>query len=109
MRPTLTPGVSLARVGQILRNAILFGPDAWDGGALHDVADRHQRKQLLPSDDEVLQLFSLLRDRKVPYLLVGGIAMLRYVAGRNTEDIDLLMSAPSLKEVPDIVVEEKNE
>jgi hypothetical protein len=35
--------------------------------------------------------------------------MLRYVEGRNTEDIDLLMSLPSLKQLPEITIEEQNE
>ena len=46
-------------------------------------------------DRDVVELFTLLWERQTPYLLVGGIAMLRYVEGRNTADIDLLMSLPS--------------
>jgi len=57
----------------------------------------------------VIELFTVLGERQVPYLLVGGIAMLRYVEGRNTEDIDLLMSLTSLRHMPEIVIEEENE
>ncbi len=105
---TLAPGASLRRVAEIVRNAILFGPDAWEGGAEKNV-NGNQRRTLLPTDGDVVQLFTLLNDRGVPYLLVGGIAMLRYIEGRNTEDIDLLMSLPSLRLLPEISIEEQNE
>ena len=35
---------------------------------------------------------ALLRERQNEYVLVGGIGLLQYVAGRNTEDIDLIMA-----------------
>lgn len=57
---------------------------------------------------EILELFSLLRDRQISYLLVGGVALLKYVEGRNTQDIDLVLSAESLKSLPEIVVGEQN-
>jgi hypothetical protein len=43
---------------------------------------------------EVEAFFCLLDERAVPYLLVGGVAMLAHVRGRNTEDIDLVLSLP---------------
>ena len=43
---------------------------------------------------QVEQLFNLLDLRKVDYVLVGGIALLTYVEGRNTQDIDLIMALP---------------
>jgi hypothetical protein len=108
MSPTLTSGVSLRRVAEIVRNAALFGPDAWAGASvLRETSNSGQH--LLPTDSDVIQLFTLLAERRIPYLLVGGIAMLRYVQGRNTEDIDLLMSAPSLEQVPEILLEDRNE
>ncbi|RMF70187.1 MAG: hypothetical protein D6742_00810 [Cyanobacteria bacterium J069] len=42
------------------------------------------------------RLFEELDSSGAPYLLVGGIAMLTYVEGRNTEDIDLIMRRPDL-------------
>jgi hypothetical protein len=108
MSPTLTPGVSLRRVAQIIRNAVLFGPDAWENGSVQPDKAKNA-KHVLPGDDDVLQLFTMLRDRRIPYLLVGGIAMLRYVQGRNTEDIDLVMSGPSLDALPEVAVEDRNE
>lgn len=110
MNVTLAPGASLRRIAEIVRNAVRFGPDAWEGGSLPDKDLNSTRRQhVLPTDRDVVELFILLGERRVPYLLVGGIAMLRYVEGRNTEDIDLLMSLPSLKRLPEIAIEEQNE
>ena len=57
---------------------------------------------------QIYDLFALLRDRNVDYLLVGGIALLRYIDGRNTEDIDLLLSVESLATLPEIVLADQN-
>ena len=40
--------------------------------------------------ETVSRFFSLLSERQIDYVLVGGIALLQYVEGRNTEDIDLI-------------------
>ena len=110
MNATLAPGASLRRVAEIVRNAVLFGPDAWQGGSLPEKkANPPQSPNILPTDRDVLELFTLLGERRIPYLLVGGIAMLRYVEGRNTEDIDFLMSLASLRQLPEISIEEQNE
>jgi hypothetical protein len=52
--------------------------------------------------DAVDRIFSLLEERRTEYLLVGGIALLQYVDGRNTEDIDLIMALSSLEQLPEI-------
>ncbi len=52
--------------------------------------------------DSVESLFALLDERGVEYVLVGGIALLQYVEGRNTEDLDLLMALTELERVPEI-------
>lgn len=110
MNVTIAPGASLRRIAEIVRHAVLLGPDAWEGGSLPERnLNPNRPANLLPTDHDVVELFTLLRERQTPYLLVGGIAMLRYVEGRNTEDIDLLMSLPSLKQLPEITVEEQNE
>jgi hypothetical protein len=54
------------------------------------------------SMEAVRRLFALLDERGVDYLLVGGIALLGYVEGRNTEDIDLIVAAPALERLPEI-------
>lgn len=53
---------------------------------------------------QVEQLFHLLDSRKVDYVLVGGIALLTYVEGRNTQDIDLIMALTSLTKLPEIKI-----
>ena len=57
---------------------------------------------------QVEQLFNLLDSRKVDYVLVGGIALLTYVEGRNTQDIDLIMALPSLTKLPEIKIESQD-
>lgn len=55
----------------------------------------------------VRRLFALLEERGVDYLLVGGIALLEYVEGRNTEDVDLIVAPTSLDELPEIRLESR--
>lgn len=57
----------------------------------------------------VAHLFKLLDERKIDYVLVGGIAMLQYIEGRNTEDIDLIMALSSVKRLPEIKIGEQDE
>ncbi|MCX6902640.1 MAG: hypothetical protein NTW03_04020 [Verrucomicrobia bacterium] len=110
MNTTLAPGTSLRRIAEIVRNAVLFAPRAWDGAALPErPAKAGQPQNLVPTHGDVVELFTVLAQRHIPYLLVGGIAMLRYVEGRNTEDIDRLMSLPSLQHLPEVTMEEQNE
>lgn len=47
---------------------------------------------------------SLLQERRVNYVLVGGIALLQYIEGRNTEDIDLIMALAALEKLPEIEI-----
>lgn len=106
---TLPSGVSLRRVAEIVRHAMRLAPGAWTDAGGEVLHDAPAARPLLPADDVVLRLFTLLRDRGVEYLLVGGIALLRYTEGRNTEDVDLLMSLPALRQLPEIQVEDQNE
>ncbi len=77
-------------IGKVVRNARVF--NFRNGGTLSE-------GDLL---EEVERLFALLETRRIDYLLVGGIALLQYVEGRNTEDIDLIMALSSLDRVPEI-------
>jgi hypothetical protein len=85
-------------IGEVVRNAIVFKPA------------NHQEPSV--STDFLIQtvarFFSLLRERHIEYVLVGGIALLQYVEGRNTEDIDLIMAASSLEQVPEVIVETRD-
>ena len=108
---TLTPGTALGRVARILHAARALGAFAWGdvggsgGGALPGGVGAGGEAELTR---DLLELFSLLRERGVARLLVGGIALLKYVDGRNTDDVDLLMSAPGLARVPELVVADRN-
>ncbi|MEA2605120.1 MAG: hypothetical protein QOF89_6112 [Acidobacteriota bacterium] len=79
-------------IGKVVRNARVFNFRHAGGGPLNDSA-------LL---EVVERLFALLEERRIDYLLVGGIALLQYVEGRNTEDIDLIMALSSLDLLPEL-------
>jgi hypothetical protein len=59
--------------------------------------------------DLVLEFLDLLRERQIPFVVVGGIALLNYVSGRNTDGIDLILSAPRLRDLPEVVIREQNQ
>ncbi len=86
---------NLKEVGQIVQNAVVFNPRNWEMSAM-------ESDSLLRA---VKNLFGLLESRGVNYVLVGGVALLNYVEGRNTQDIDLIMTLSDLPGIPEIVVE----
>jgi hypothetical protein len=57
----------------------------------------------------VNNLFNLLDQKKMNYVLVGGIAMLQYIQGRNTEDINLILNVTALKKLSEIDITSKSE
>lgn len=81
-------------IGRVVRNAIVF--------------DLKRGRENKVNSDSLLQsverLFTLLNEREIKYLLVGGIALLQYIEGRNTEDIDLIMALSSLEDLPEIEI-----
>src|ERR687891_1873236 len=81
-------------IGEVIRNAVVFNP-------------ANPQELLMNPDiliETVSRFFSLLRERQIDYLLVGGIALLQYVEGRNTEDIDLIMAVSDLKNLPEVEI-----
>jgi hypothetical protein len=50
-----------------------------------------------------------LQHEKIPHVLVGGMALLQHVEGRNTRDIDLIMALEDLPRLPGFVLRERNE
>ena len=89
---------SISQIGSILRNAVTFN-------------FKNPTEVIMNADSlltQVEQLFNLLDSRKVDYVLVGGIALLTYVEGRNTQDIDLIMTLPSLTKLPEIKLESQD-
>ncbi len=86
---------NLTEVGQIVTNAVALNPKNWEKLAM-------ETDSLLQAVDN---LFALLETRHVRYVLVGGVAVLNYVEGRNTQDIDLIMALPDLGKIPEIAIE----
>lgn len=85
-------------VDEIIKNGIVFDLKNWNTA-------------MPPADDlarNVESLFQLLDERQIDYLLVGGIALLSYIDGRNTQDIDFIMSQHSLEKLPELEVIEEN-
>jgi hypothetical protein len=81
-------------IGQIIHHARVFNLATARGITMDTDA-------LLQTVD---RLFTVLDERQVTYVLVGGIAILSYIPGRNTEDIDLIFSVPALRQVPEIIL-----
>jgi len=89
---------SSIQIGNIIRNAVIFDVKNWDSGIMNP-------DSLFQS---VQKLFTVLDQRKIDYVLVGGIALLHYVEGRNTEDLNLLMPLSSLEKLPELKVISKD-
>jgi hypothetical protein len=85
---------SSAQIGNVIRNAVVFNVKNWLGGTMNS-------DSLIQS---VQDFFAILEQRKIDYVLVGGIAILHYVEGRNTQDLDLLMAVSSLDKLPELKV-----
>lgn len=85
---------SQVHIGSVVRNAAVFSPANWKKGVSMTDPD-----SLLST---VQRLFALLEERRIGYALVGGVALLVYVQGRNTQDIDLILPLSALRKVPEI-------
>ena len=117
---TLPAGVSLRRVAQVLLDAWEADPRRWmnastlrsnpateDGPA--ELREGSPQSSAMPVPQDALDLFRLLAERRVDYLLVGGLAMLTYVKGRNTKDVDLLLSLEASHQVPELEIRERQD
>jgi predicted nucleotidyltransferase len=89
---------SSVQIGNVIRNAVVFNVKNWPGGMMNS-------DSLIQS---VQDFFALLEQRKIDYVLVGGIAILRYVEGRNTQDLDLLMAVSSLEKLPELKISSRD-
>lgn len=87
-----------AAIGEIISNGILFDVKNWS--------------KAMPERDAFFQtvelLFNTLADRNINYLLVGGVALLSYVEGRNTQDINLILAPSDLDVLPEVVINDEN-
>ncbi len=86
-------------IGQVLRAAAVFN------------FSRHPNRESFMDagniSQEAEEFFDLLEARRVSFLLVGGLAMLAHVRGRNTEDVDLIISVPERRRLePEVAVTE---
>lgn len=85
---------SSVQIGNVIRNAVVFNVKNWLGGTMNS-------DSLIQS---VQDFFNILEQRKIDYVLAGGIAILHYVEGRNTQDLDLLMAVSSLEKLPELKI-----
>jgi len=83
---------SSVQIGDVIRNAVVFNVKNWLGGTMNSDS----------LTQSVQDFFAILEERKIDYVLVGGIAILYYIEGRNTQDLDLLMAVSSLEKLPEL-------
>lgn len=89
----------VAAIGEIVRNGVMFDMKNWEEETFNP--------ESLP--DVVTRLFTIFEERETDYLLVGGIALLSYVEGRNTQDVDFILSKSDLAGIPEIAVQDENQ
>jgi hypothetical protein len=89
---------NISQIGNVLRNAVTFN--------FKNPTNVIRSAENLV--DQTEELFNLLETRKIDFVLVNGIALLTYVEGRNTQDIDLIMALPSLAKIPEIKIESQD-
>lgn len=92
---------SLEDIGRVIQNALLFNPRNWRNHTMNFEAESSPV-------EAVKRLFALLDAREVEYVLVGGIALLYYVEGRNTQDLDLILAVKDLERLPEIDIIERD-
>lgn len=80
------------QIGEVVRNGVVFDAKNWRGSDMNPDSLR----------ETVERLFILLAERQIAYVLVGGVALLQYVEGRNTQDIDLIMALAEIDRLPEI-------
>lgn len=85
-------------IGEVIAHGLAFDPKNCEALRTMDL------NSVLRS---VSRLFELLDERNIDYVLVGGIAMLVYVEGRNTQDVDIILSSDSLKSLPEIDIQDR--
>ena len=59
--------------------------------------------------EAVSRLFELFEKKRVEYVLVGGIALLQHVEGRNTQDIDFIVDQDVFEKVTELEVTGRDE
>ncbi len=92
-------GDNLVHIGEVIVHGFVFDPKN---------SERLRNMDLNKLLEAIPRLFDVLDERGIEYVLVGGIAMLVYVEGRNTQDIDLIVPRDALDKLPEIKIDEIN-
>ncbi len=91
---------TLADIGRVVQHARDFDPKNWTGAMSPSAS---------PAAPQAVEaFFGLLETRGVDYALVGGIALLYYVEGRNTQDLDLIVAVEDLTKLPEVRLIERD-
>ncbi len=93
------PIQSTNHIGKVIRDAVAFNARNWQGGTMNS-------DFLIQS---IQDLFAVLEQRKIKFVLAGGIALLHYVEGRNTQDLDLLMTLPAVSKLPELQISSQDQ
>lgn len=101
-----------AAVGTVIHHGRVFDLKNWTPASIPGTEAHQHDRRSIPMETElqqqVEQLFETLEARQIDYLLVGGIALLTYVEGRNTQDIDFILPRQDLAQIPELVIESEN-
>ena len=62
-----------------------------------------------PPRRTIHSLFEVLDKSNANYLIVGDIAFLTYIKGRNTEDLSIILALEDALEIPDLVIQEQDQ
>lgn len=101
----IQPGTTSTQVGEILAGAATW---QYYSPRLREGEDEILRDpQRIAENTEIL--LDLLSEREVDFVLVGAVAMLQYVSGRNTKDIDFIVPQSELRRCPEIIVRHQDE
>jgi hypothetical protein len=85
-------------IGEIIKNGVVFDMKNWG----NDLSNSDNLPQIVD------RLFTTLAERNIDYLLVGGLALLSYIEGRNTQDIDFILAREDLEELPEISITDRS-
>lgn len=85
-------------ISEIVKNGIVFDIKNWQNN-LMNINNLY---------DDIDNLFNTVKQRKINYSLVGDVALLSYVEGRNTQDIDFIISRQDLENLSEITIIEEN-
>ena len=67
-----------------------------------ELALREERSSYDAIANATNRLFDMLEERRISYALVGGLAVIHYVAGRSTGDVDIVMAVKDFERLPEL-------